>query len=73
MAHDALLVIGIFLAGFAIPAVLSAWSDGRSPRAAAFMVVIAGGLIATVAWTWPGGFSPGEVPGAFVRIAARFL
>jgi len=73
MPHDAFLVTGVVLAGFAVPAMLSAWSDGRSPRAAAITVMIAGGLIATAALTWPGGFSPAEVPNAFVRMAARVL
>lgn len=71
--HDLYLVAGVILAALAIPAMLSAWSDGRAPRASAFMVLISGGLIALAVYRWPGKMGLGDVPDAFVRVLARIL
>ena len=70
---DVMLVSGLVLAVLSLPAVISAWSDARSPRAAAVMAVIAGGLIAAAAWNWPGGLTLGDVPDAFVRVVGALL
>lgn len=70
---DLLLVIGMIVGGFAIPAVLSAMSDSRPPRAAAVAFVIGGGLILAAFMTRPGGYSSGQIPEAFIRVIARFL
>lgn len=70
---DLLLVIGIIVGGFAIPAVLSAMSDSRSPRAAAVAFVIGGGLVLAAFMTKPGGYSADMIPEAFIRVIARFL
>jgi len=73
MSNDIMLVTGVILAALAIPAIISAWSDNRSPRLAAIVVLIAGGLIVIAAQTWPGGFTFADIPGAFVRVAGEIL
>lgn len=73
MNSDLLLVIGIVLAAFSIPSLLSAYSESRPPRVAAVVVV---GALALVAWalsTSPGGYSFAEIPKAFVRVIGSVL
>ena len=73
MSPDFYLVLGILLAGFSIPSVLSAISDRRAPRASAITILIAGGLILLALQTQPGGYSIQEIPDVFVRVIASFI
>ena len=73
MDADLALVIGIIIAVFAIPSVLSAFSDRRVPRASAVTVLIAGGVIVYAVRTHPGGYRLEQVPDVFVRVVAQFL
>ena len=57
MSPDLYLVLGIFMAGFSIPSVLSALSDRRAPRVSAITILIAGGLILLAIQTQPGGYT----------------
>lgn len=66
---DVLLVGGLLIAAFAIPAGFSAFSEGRPPRAAA----VALALVAVAVFQRPGGYSPDQIPAAFARVAARLL
>ncbi|MGD9916741.1 MAG: hypothetical protein AB7U46_01895 [Paenirhodobacter sp.] len=68
---DQFLVLGIIVAAFAIPAVISAFSDSRPPRAAALAVLVGGGLILLAFLSRPGGYTPAEIPEAFARVLAR--
>ena len=73
MNADLFLVIGIVLAGFSIPSILSALTDRRAPRASAITLLIAGGLIILAFQTRPGGYTLADIPEAFVRVAAQYL
>lgn len=73
MTPDMYLVLGILVAGFSIPSILSAISDGRAPRASAITVLIAGGLILLAIQTQPGGYTLQEIPDVFVRVIAPFI
>lgn len=73
MDTDLILVIGVLLGVFAVPSILSAFSEGRAPRVAAVALVVAGALILYAVTTHPDGYSLRDVPGAFVRVVARFL
>ncbi len=70
---DLMLVLGIVIAAFAIPAVISAFSDSRPPRAAAIAVLVGGGLVLLAALSNPGGYSFGQIPEVFARVLARIL
>lgn len=70
---DLFLVMGVIVAAFAVPAVISAFSDSRPPRAAAIAVLVGGGLILLAFVTKPGGYSPGQIPEVFARVLARVL
>ena len=73
MTPDMYLVLGILIAGFSIPSILSAVSDGRAPRASAITILIAGGLILLAMQTQPGGYTLEEIPDVFVRVIAPFI
>ncbi|MEP0143657.1 hypothetical protein [Tateyamaria sp.] len=73
MTPDMYLVLGILVAGFSIPSILSAIADGRAPRASAITILIAGGLILLAIQTQPGGYTLHEIPDVFVRVIAPFI
>ena len=52
---DLIFVIGIIVGILAVPALLAAFSEGRTPRAAAIMVMIAAGLVAVAVLQKPAG------------------
>lgn len=73
MDPDLALVIGVILGVFSIPSILSAISEGRAPRVAAFTIISSGALILWAISNHPGGYALDDVPGAFVRVVAQFL
>jgi len=73
MDPDLLLVIGIVLAVLAVPAILSAFTDGRPPRAAAILIMVAAGLIGLAVVNRPMTYTLDEVPDVFVRVIGRYL
>jgi hypothetical protein len=70
---DLFLVIGLVIAVLTIPAMLTAYTEGRTPRAAAIMVLIAGVLIVLALGRHPNGYSIADIPNAFVRVFDRYL
>jgi hypothetical protein len=70
---DLALALGLVIAAFSVPSILSAMSDGRAPRASAITVLIAGGLILFAIQTKTGGYSFAELPDVMVRVLARYL
>ncbi|MEP5153697.1 hypothetical protein [Planktotalea sp.] len=68
MSHDLALVLGLVIAGFSIPAIVSAFSDGRTPRAAALTIMIGGGLVAWALTGKPGGYTLEQIPEVFVKV-----
>ncbi|WP_415183330.1 hypothetical protein [Phaeovulum sp.] len=70
MDSDVVLVLGIIIGALSIPAVISAFSDSRPPRAAIIAVVVSGGLILGAIVTKPGGYSAGQIPEVFTRVIA---
>lgn len=73
MDADLALVLGLVVAAFSIPSILSALSDGRSPRASMVTILIAGALILYAIATKPGGYTVADVPEAFFGVVARFM
>ena len=44
MEPDLALTLGVIIAAFSVPSILSALSDSRAPRASALTILIGGGL-----------------------------
>jgi hypothetical protein len=70
---DLFLVIGLIVGALAIPAVISAFSESRPPRAAAIMVMISAGLLLVAVLEKPGGYTIGEVPEVFMGVVADLV
>ena len=72
MDSDLALVLGVILLVFSVPSILSAFSEGRAPRVAAFTIVLGGIMTVWALGQKPGGIDIMEIPEAFVRVVARF-
>ena len=70
MQPDVFLIIGLILTVFSIPAMLSAFVDGRAPRASAIVLLIGGALVWLAIEQKPGGYTIQDIPEAFVRVVA---
>ena len=73
MDTDLFLVIGIVVCALAIPSLLSAWVEGRVPRAGSVMVLIGGVLIVTALTQHSRGYSFSEMPDLFFSVIGRYL
>jgi len=73
MDADLALVIGLIIAVFAIPAVVSALSEGHAPRVAAIAVLIGGGLVAFAVMQKPGGYAMNDLPQVVVGVIGRYI
>ncbi|WP_223425021.1 hypothetical protein [Tateyamaria pelophila] len=73
MDSDLYLTLGIVLAVFSIPSLVSAFTYNRSLRASALATLIAGGLVFYAFLSHPGGYSLQDIPDALVRVAARVI
>ena len=59
---DLILIIGLIVAGMSVPAIISAFSASRPPRAAAISAVIGGALIIAALSLHPGGYRMQDLP-----------
>ncbi len=73
MLFDLYLTIGSVILVFAIPSVVSAFSDRHTPRAAAIMVLIGGGLTLWAVTQKPGGYVLTEIPEIYVQVVGHYL
>jgi hypothetical protein len=70
---DLSLVVGLFLAVLTIPSLISAYIEGRPPRAGSVFVLIAGGLIVYALSQQPGGYTIAEIPDVIFRVIGRYV
>lgn len=73
MDTDLNYVIGLLIAGFAIPSIVSAYSDSRPPRAGAIALMVGAGLVALAVINSPGTYSIRSTPDAFVRVVGHYI
>lgn len=73
MDPDLLLVVGLVLGVFAIPSILSALADGRAPRTAAIVILIAGVLVVVALQNKVGGYRIADIPHAFYSVIGRYI
>jgi hypothetical protein len=67
---DLVFVIGLLTGLLAVPALISAFSESRAPRAAAIMVMISAGLLLVAVLQKPGGYAMGDIPEVIMGVAA---
>jgi NAD(P)H-hydrate repair Nnr-like enzyme with NAD(P)H-hydrate dehydratase domain len=73
MDSDLFLIVGIVVAVMAFPAVISAYSAARPPRAAAIAAVVGGALMVVATVNHPGGYRAQDIPDVAVRVMDRYL
>jgi len=73
MDTDLALVLGLIVAAFSIPSIVSSFSDRRTPRASMVLILIAGALILFALISKPGGYSIEQIPDVFFGVIARFM
>ncbi|MCI5098657.1 MAG: hypothetical protein MRY77_20275 [Rhodobacteraceae bacterium] len=73
MSTDLALVLGLVVIFFSLPAIISAWSDRRAPRAPMMMILIGGGLIIFAVTQNPGGYSIAQVPDVFFGVIRQLM
>ena len=73
MDTDLILVIGMVLCALSIPSLLSAYVEGRAPRAGSIMVFVGGVLVVIALTQQARGYSFGELPDVFFRVIGRYL
>ncbi len=73
MDPDLALTLGVVIAAFSIPSILSALSDSRAPRASAVTILIGGALVLYAIQTKPGGYTLSQVPDVFVATVGRYM
>jgi formate-dependent nitrite reductase membrane component NrfD len=73
MDTDLFLVVGIVIFALAIPSLLSAWVEGRVPRAGSIMVLIGGVLVVTALTQHARGYTFAEIPDVFFSVIGRYI
>lgn len=73
MDTDLALIMGILVAGFSLPSLASSISEGRAPRMAMILILIAGALILYALTVKPGGYTLKKLPDVFFGVVARFM
>lgn len=68
-----MLVIGIILGVMSIPAMLNAFSDGRAPRLASVIVLLAGILIFVAVSEHKPTYAFSDLPDVFGRVFQRLM
>lgn len=73
MTTDQMFVVGALLLILSIPAIMSAFADGRPPRAAAIVLLVGGVMVVMALNKMPGGLTLTEVPEIFIRVIAQVI
>lgn len=73
MDSDSMLVAGIILVLMTLPALLSAYTEGRLPRIAALLLMTGSLLIVIALKQKPSGYDFAQIPGVFERVFARLI
>ncbi len=73
MDPDTSLVLGLILGVLSIPAIVSSFADGRSPRVAAIVLIVAGGLLVYAINSKESGYRVQDIPPTVYRVLGRFF
>ncbi|PHQ94507.1 MAG: hypothetical protein COB40_12045 [Marinosulfonomonas sp.] len=73
MNNDIILVFGVIIGVLAIPSLISAFSAGRSPRAATVLFMVGGAMVSWVIIQQPNTYSVENFPDVFVKVVAKII
>lgn len=73
MDPDTVFVMGLFIAIFSVPSMVSAWSDGHVPRVASIVAILGGTMMVWAQSQKVGGYSFDEIPDLIVKVAGKFI
>ncbi len=73
MSFEIALVAGSVLAVLSVVSVLTAMIEGRKPRVASIVVVIAGSLLLWAAAIAPDGLQMSDIPRAYYKVIGSVL
>ncbi|WP_204112859.1 hypothetical protein [Shimia biformata] len=73
MLSDYLLTIGLLVGLFSIPAMVSAYSDNRPPRASMAAFILSCATMAFAYSQHPGGYDAADVPNVVVQVIADII
>jgi len=73
MDPDTVFVMGLFVAVFSVPSMVSAWSDGHVPRLASIVAILGGIMMVWAHSQQIGGYSFDEIPDLIVKVIGKFI
>lgn len=73
MDPDVIFVLGCLIAVLSVPAIISAFADGRTPRAPAIIVLLGGAMMSYAIAERPGAYSFETVPDVFASVVSRVI
>ena len=73
MDYDLIFVLGCVITAFSVPAMVSAYSDGRSPRYPAMIILIGIVMIGYVINERPSNYTIQTIPDVFVSVIGRYI
>jgi len=73
MDPDFLLIAGIILAAFTVPAIMSSISERAPPKMSIFMVIFSIAMIVAAVYIKPGGYRVDEIPDIFFGLLGKLL
>ena len=73
MQSDYLLAIGLLIGAFSIPAMISAYSENRMPRASMAAFILAAAIIAFAWVRHPGGYRLADIPNVVIEVIADVI
>lgn len=73
MDLDLTFVLGCIVTAFSIPAIVSAFSDSRTPRYPALIILIGVVMISYSVNERPGAYSFDTLPDVFARVIGRYI
>lgn len=71
MDTDVLFVVGTILAAVTLPALLTAYTEGRVPRIPIAMLLAGGVMVAYALHEKPSGYSFAQIPTVFGRVFSK--
>jgi hypothetical protein len=73
MYYDLIFVLGCVVTAFSVPAIVSAFSDGRTPRYPALIILIGIIMIGYVVNERPSSYTIQTIPEVFVKVIGRYI